>query len=69
MMKIVLTSVGVLLVLAIAGLVWMSFRLSPDVGPGDALPALTLTDLEGKPVDVRARHAGKVILLDFWSST
>jgi len=34
-------------------------------GPGDAAPALTGLDLEGRPVQ-QADLAGKVVLLDFW---
>ncbi len=69
MKKIILVTVGLLIAIAAGGAIWMASRLSPDVEAGDALPEIALTDLEGKRVDLAATHAGKLVLLDFWSST
>lgn len=38
-----------------------------QIKPRDQLPKLTLTDVSGKSVDLRALK-GKVILVDFWAS-
>jgi thiol-disulfide isomerase/thioredoxin len=39
----------------------------PDAGEIAALPAFTLTDLEGKPV-TRDELAGRVVLVEFWAT-
>jgi thiol-disulfide isomerase/thioredoxin len=39
----------------------------PDAGEIAALPAFTLTDLEGKPV-MRDELAGRVVLVEFWAT-
>ena len=43
-------------------------RLEPDVVVGDPVPAVTLTDAGGAPVEL-ASLQGKVVLLELWSST
>lgn len=36
--------------------------------PGDPLPDLRLHDLDGRPVDLRKRSAGRPLLINFWAS-
>ena len=57
-----------LVVLAGAGAVWMSARLSPDVALGTPSPDVRLTTLDGGSLSL-ADLRGKVVLLDFWGST
>ena len=47
---------------------WMASRLPPDLVLGAPLPAATLRDPAGKPVDL-ASFRGRPLFLDFWTST
>jgi cytochrome oxidase Cu insertion factor (SCO1/SenC/PrrC family) len=66
--KLILAAVGLLLVGAAGALVFLAERYDPDVAHAEVLPGATFTDREGNPVDLDA-YAGKVVVLDFWSST
>ncbi len=57
-----------LLVFAGVGVYFMASSLEPGVEVGSASPDVTLTDMDGKPLPL-ASLRGKVVLLDFWSST
>ncbi len=48
--------------------VWMAARIPPDLAVGAALPAATLRDPAGKPLDL-ASFRGRPLFLDFWRST
>lgn len=41
---------------------------TPALQVGDPLPALTLPDLEGRPLDLRQRFAGRPLLINVWAS-
>lgn len=41
---------------------------APTLRPGDALPALVLPDLQGQPLDLRQRSAGRPLLINVWAS-
>jgi thiol-disulfide isomerase/thioredoxin len=36
--------------------------------PGDTMPAIVLPDLDGNPVDLRASHPGRPLLINVWAS-
>jgi cytochrome oxidase Cu insertion factor (SCO1/SenC/PrrC family) len=57
-----------LAILCAAGLVWMAPRYSPDLATGSAAPEVALSTLDGEPLPLSDLH-GKVVLLDFWSTT
>lgn len=40
---------------------------APVAGPGDRLPAITLPDLDGRPVDL-SQFAGRPLLINVWAS-
>ncbi|HIE5354478.1 TPA: TlpA disulfide reductase family protein [Stenotrophomonas maltophilia] len=40
----------------------------PVLQAGDALPALVLPDLQGQPLDLRQRFAGRPLLINVWAS-
>ena len=63
-----LIGLALFLVFGGLGLMQLSDRLSPDVARGQALPAVTFRDAEGRPFDP-ATLRGKVVLMEFWSST
>ncbi|HIE4007707.1 TPA: TlpA family protein disulfide reductase [Stenotrophomonas maltophilia] len=42
--------------------------VTPTLQVGDPLPALTLPDLAGQPLDLRARFAGRPLLINVWAS-
>lgn len=42
--------------------------VTPTLQMGDSLPALTLPDLAGQPLDLRARFAGRPLLINVWAS-
>ncbi|MBN5152436.1 TlpA family protein disulfide reductase [Stenotrophomonas maltophilia] len=41
---------------------------TPTLQVGDQLPALTLPDLAGQPLDLRQRFAGRPLLINVWAS-
>ncbi|MBA0447242.1 TlpA family protein disulfide reductase [Stenotrophomonas maltophilia] len=41
---------------------------APALQVGDSLPALSLPDLEGQPLDLRQRFAGRPLLVNVWAS-
>ena len=47
---------------------WMASRLPPDLEKGATLPAATLRDAAGKPIDLSS-FRGRPVFLDFWTST
>jgi len=55
-------------VLAGAGLFWMAGKLKPDLELESAAPAVAFMGADGKSLEL-ASLQGKVVLLDFWSST
>ena len=63
-----LTGLALLVVFGGLGLIQLADRLSPDVETGSELPAVTFLDLEDRPFDP-ATLRGKVVLMEFWSST
>jgi cytochrome oxidase Cu insertion factor (SCO1/SenC/PrrC family) len=63
-----LAFVGLVAVTAGGGLWYMAGQLDPDIEPGADALGVTLTDLDGKPLRL-ASLAGKIVLLDVWSST
>lgn len=67
-LKWTLISLGALFVLAGGLFAWMASQVSPDLEPGQALPAATLTDAAGKPIDL-ASFKGRPVFLEFWRST
>lgn len=42
--------------------------VKPTLQVGDQLPALTLPDLAGQPLDLRDRFAGRPLLINVWAS-
>lgn len=42
--------------------------VTPTLQVGDPLPALTLPDLAGQPLDLRVRFAGRPLLINVWAS-
>ena len=59
---------GSVVVLAGASLWWMAGRLQPNLELASAAPAVTFESVDGRRVEL-ASLQGKVVLLDFWSST
>ena len=47
---------------------WMVSQLPPDLAIGAPLPAASLRDLEGRPIDLSS-FRGRPLFLDFWRST
>ena len=47
---------------------WVASRLPPDLEKGAPLPAATLRDAAGKPIDLSS-FRGRPVFLDFWTST
>lgn len=41
---------------------------APALRVGDSLPALSLPDLEGRPLDLRQHAAGRPLLINVWAS-
>ncbi len=41
---------------------------APALQVGDSLPALSLPDLEGRPLDLRQHAAGRPLLINVWAS-
>ena len=66
--KWTLISLGGLVVLAGGFFAWAGSRVRPDLELGQPLPAATLTDAAGKPLDL-ASLKGRPLFLDFWRST
>ena len=66
--KWTLISVGGLVAVAVGYFAWVASRVRPDLELGQPLPAATLTDAAGKPVDL-ASFKGRPLFLDFWRST
>jgi cytochrome oxidase Cu insertion factor (SCO1/SenC/PrrC family) len=66
--KWTLLSVGGLVVLTFGYFAWLGSRVRPDLELGQTLPAATLTDAAGKPIDLAA-FKGRPLFLDFWRST
>ena len=67
-LKWTLISLGGLFVLAGGLFAWMATKVKPDLEPGQALPAATLTDTAGKPIHL-ASFRGRPVFLEFWRST
>ena len=67
-LKWTLGIVGGLVLLTAASFAWMASRLPPDLVLGAPLPAATLRDPAGKPIDL-ASFRGRPLFLDFWRST
>jgi cytochrome oxidase Cu insertion factor (SCO1/SenC/PrrC family) len=63
-----LVAVGSLVLLGGGFVAWMASKMPPDLVLGQPLPAATLTDAAGKPVDLAA-FRGRPLFLDFWRST
>ena len=63
-----LAIVGLVAVTAAGGLWYMAGQLDPDIEPGADAPDVAFTDLDGKPLQL-ASLAGRIVLLDVWSST
>lgn len=61
-------AVLVLGVVLAGGGFWLSHAMAPDLALGSTAPSLSLTDVNGQPLAL-ADLRGKVVLLDFWSST
>ena len=59
---------GGLVLLTVGTFAWMASQLPPDLALGAPLPAATLRDPAGKPVDL-ASFKGRPLFLDFWRST
>jgi hypothetical protein len=51
-----------------AGTAWLASRLSPDMEPGSPSPDVALATLDDQSLPLSSLR-GKVVLLDFWSST
>ena len=66
--KWTLISVGGVVLLFGGWVAWMGARVRPDLELGQPLPAATLTDAAGKPIDL-ASFKGRPLFLDFWRST
>jgi hypothetical protein len=66
--KWTLGGVGTVVLLTVGTFAWMASRLPPDLVLGAPLPAATLRDAEGKPIDL-ASFRGRPLFLDFWRST
>ena len=66
--KWTLISLGGVVVLFGGWVGWMGSQVRPDVELGQPLPAATLTDAAGKPIDL-ASFKGRPLFLDFWRST
>ena len=54
-------------VLAGAGLWYLSSSLSPGVALGEPLPRIELASLDGAPIEV-GDYRGQVVVINFWSS-
>lgn len=67
-MKTAFRILALLALVAAGGVLWMAAHLAPDVELGSASPDVTLQTAEGQPLAL-ASLRGKVVLLDFWSST
>ena len=67
-LKWTLGIVGGLVLLAGGTFAWMVSQLPPDLAIGAPLPAATLRDAAGKPLDL-ASFRGRPLFLDFWRST
>ena len=56
---------------AVAGLMFSFWLITPGAGGGprigDPAPGFRLTDLGGRPVDLKD-YRGKVVLIDFWAT-
>jgi cytochrome oxidase Cu insertion factor (SCO1/SenC/PrrC family) len=59
---------GGLVLLTVGTFAWMASQLPPDLKLGSPLPAATLRDAAGKPIDL-ASFKGRPLFLDFWRST
>jgi hypothetical protein len=55
------------LVLAGAGIWYISSQMAPDVEIGQTMPAISLTSFGGEPISFES-YRGRVVVLDFWSS-
>ena len=70
-MKWTLGGFGALLLLVVvlagAGLWYLSSTLTPDVALGEPLPRVELASLDGAPIELEG-YRGQVVVLDFWSS-
>lgn len=63
-----LLGLGLLVVFGGLGTIQLADRLSPDVETGRELPAVTFRDTADASFDP-ASLRGKVVLMEFWSST
>jgi cytochrome oxidase Cu insertion factor (SCO1/SenC/PrrC family) len=57
-----------LVIICGAATAWFAARLHPDVEPGTASPDVALTTPDEGSLPLSSLR-GKVVLLDFWSST
>jgi cytochrome oxidase Cu insertion factor (SCO1/SenC/PrrC family) len=65
---VVLAGMIVVVASLLVGGVWLvTSWAAPDVDPGEAMPSIDLTDLDGLPVSLES-YRGRVVVLDFWSS-
>lgn len=67
-LKILGISLGVLVIVAGAGLYWAAGQIEPDLAIGSPSPDVTFSTLDGESLPL-ASLRGKVVLLDFWGST
>ena len=66
--RVMAITAGVLVVAVVAMALRLQFGLPPGVEKAAPLPAMNLKGLDGVAIDL-ASLRGKVVLLDFWSST
>ena len=57
----------VVLVLAGAGVWFVSSRIAPDVEIGQMMPSISLASFDGETISLES-YRGRVVVLDFWSS-
>ena len=58
---------AIAIVLAGAGLWFLSSWLAPDVEVGQTMPSISLASFDGEPISLES-YRGRVVVLDFWSS-
>ena len=63
-----LVGVGSVVLLGGGFVGWMMTKIRPALEIGQPLPAATLTDAAGRPLDL-ASFRGRPLFLDFWRST
>lgn len=68
LLKVVGISLGLLVVVVVVLGMWLAAVLKPDVTLGTIAPTAAFSGVDGQPVQLESLR-GKLVLLDFWSST